>query len=127
MAAEMATLAGMALLRVGITLAAAGMVAAVIGTPVTGMAGVAAGIMVVMVVPVGELAPQSVSVLALDYSEGRSRRLLITVVTTTATINHHRPVHSRQRFGIGAMPIRPITPRYPNAQSLGDKLFSNSK
>ena len=29
------------------------------------------------------------------------------------------------RFGIGAIPIRAITLRYPNARFLGDKLFSN--
>ena len=52
-----AALAGMALVRVGITLALAGMVVAVTGTAVTGMAGVVAGIMVVMVA-VGELAPR---------------------------------------------------------------------
>ena len=51
-----AALAGMALVRAGITLAQAGMVVAVTGTAVTGMAGVGAGIMVVMVA-VGELAP----------------------------------------------------------------------
>jgi hypothetical protein len=47
----------MALVQVGITLALAGMGVAVTGTVVTGMAGVVAGIMVVMVV-VGELAPR---------------------------------------------------------------------
>jgi hypothetical protein len=62
-----AALAGMALVRVGITLALAGMVVAVTGTAVTGTAvtGTAvtgeveavAGIMVVTVVA-GELAPQ---------------------------------------------------------------------
>ena len=52
-----AALAGMALVRVGITLALAGMVVAVTGTAVTGMAGVVAGIMMVTVVA-GELAPQ---------------------------------------------------------------------
>jgi hypothetical protein len=66
-------------------------------------------------------------VLALDYSGARSRRLLITVVTTTAMITSRMPVHPHQRFGIGAMPIRAITLRYPNARFLGDKLFSNSK
>src|ERR1700747_1543172 len=44
-----AALAGMALVRVGITLALAGMVGAVTGTAVTGTVGVVAGIMVVMV------------------------------------------------------------------------------
>ena len=37
------------------------------------------------------------------------------------------PVHPRLRFGIGAMPIRAITLRSPNARFLGDKLFSNSR
>ena len=52
-----AALAGMALVRVGITLALAGTVVAVTGTAVTGMAGVVAGIMMVTLVA-GELAPQ---------------------------------------------------------------------
>ena len=52
-----AALAGTALVRVGITLALAGMVVAVTGTAVTGMAGVVAGIMMVTVVA-RELAPQ---------------------------------------------------------------------
>ena len=52
-----AALAGMALVRVGITLALAGMAVAVTGTAVTGMVEAVAGIMVVMVVA-GELAPQ---------------------------------------------------------------------
>ena len=52
-----AALAGMALVRVGITLALTGMVVAVTGTALPGMAGVVAGIMVVMVA-VGELAPR---------------------------------------------------------------------
>ena len=46
------------------------MAVAVTGTVVTGMAGVVAGIMVVTAAA-GELAPRLVSVLALDYSEGR--------------------------------------------------------
>ena len=54
---EEAALAGMALVRVGITLALAGMVVAVTGTAVTGMVEAVAGIMVVTVVA-GELAPQ---------------------------------------------------------------------
>ena len=49
--------AGMGLVQVGITLALAGMVVAVTGTAVTGMAGVVAGIMMVTLVA-GELAPQ---------------------------------------------------------------------
>ena len=52
-----AALAGMALVRVGITLALAGMAPAVNGTVVTGTMGVAAGITVVTVA-VGELDPQ---------------------------------------------------------------------
>ena len=54
-----AALAGMALVRVGITLALAGMAVAVVvtGTAVTGMVEAVAGIMVVTVVA-GELAPQ---------------------------------------------------------------------
>ena len=63
-----AALAGMALVRVGITLALVGMVVAVTGTAATGTVGVVAGTMVVTEVA-GELAPRLVSVLALDYSE----------------------------------------------------------
>jgi hypothetical protein len=47
------------------------------------------------------------------------------VAMITATITRHMPVHPRQRFGIGAMPIRAITLRYPNARFRGGKLFSN--
>ena len=70
-----AALAGMALVRVGITLALAGMAVAVTGTTVTGtavtgMVEAVAGIMVVTAAA-GELAPRLVSVLALDYSEER--------------------------------------------------------
>ena len=54
----------------GIMLALAGIAVAVTGTAVTGMVGVAAGI-VVATAAAGELAPRLVSVLALDYSEGR--------------------------------------------------------
>jgi hypothetical protein len=35
------------------------------------------------------------------------------------------PVHPHPRFGIGAIPIRGITLRYPIARSRGDKLFSD--
>jgi hypothetical protein len=63
-----AALAGMALVRVGITLTLAGMMVAVTGRAVTGTVGVVAGTMVVTVV-VGESAPRLILVLALDYSE----------------------------------------------------------
>jgi len=119
-----AALAGMALVRVGITLALAGMVVAVTGTAVTGTVGVVAGIMVATVV-VGELAPRLVSVLALDYSEGRSRPLPIMVAMITATTTRRMQVHPYLRFGIGAMLIRVTTLRYPNARFPGDKLFSS--
>jgi hypothetical protein len=119
-----AALAGMALVRVGITLALAGMAVAVTGTVVTGTVGVVAGIMVATVV-VGELAPRLVLVLALACSEERSQPLPIMVATTTATIMLHMPVRPHLRFGIGAMPIRAITLRYPNARFRGDKLFSS--
>jgi hypothetical protein len=66
-------------------------------------------------------------VLALDYSEGRSRPLPIMVTMITATTTRRMSVHPRQRFGIGAMRIRAITLRYLNARFLGDKLFSNSR
>ena len=75
MAADMAAVAGMAMLAAGmeeavIRAALAGMVVAVTGTAVTGMLGVAAGIMATTVAA-GELAPRLVSVLALDYSGER--------------------------------------------------------
>ena len=54
--------------EVGIALLVAGMGVVVTGTAVAGVAGVAAGI-TVATVAVGELAPRSVSVLALDSSE----------------------------------------------------------
>jgi hypothetical protein len=71
----MAAVAGMAMLAAGmeeavIRAALAGMAVAVTGTAVTGMLGVAAGIMAVTVAA-GELAPRLVSVLALDYSGER--------------------------------------------------------
>src|SRR5580704_7985287 len=47
------------------------------------------------------------------------------VVMTTATITSLMPVHPRRLFGIGAMPIRVTTLRYPNARFRGDKLFNN--
>jgi hypothetical protein len=117
-----AALAGMALVRVGITLALVGTAGVVAGTVGTGMMGVVAGIMAVAVVA-GELAPRLVSVLALDYSGARSRRHPIMAAMTTATITPRMPVHPHLRFGIGAMPIRAIILPYPNARFRG--LFSN--
>jgi hypothetical protein len=35
------------------------------------------------------------------------------------------PVHPHLRFGIGAMPIKAITLRSPNARFPGDKSFSS--
>jgi hypothetical protein len=66
-------------------------------------------------------------VLALDYSEAHQRRLPITAAMTTATITPLMLVHPRRLFGIGAMPIRVTTLRYPNARFRGDKLFSNER
>jgi hypothetical protein len=37
------------------------------------------------------------------------------------------PGHPHPRFGIGAIPIRGITLRYPNARFRGDNLFSNER
>jgi hypothetical protein len=37
------------------------------------------------------------------------------------------PVHPHPRFGIGAIPIRGITLRHPNARSRGDTLFSKER
>ena len=67
------------------------------------------------------------AVLALGYSGERSQRLPITVATTTAMIMRLMPVHPHLRFGIGAMPIRATTLRYPNAPFRGDQLFSNGR
>jgi len=116
-----AALVGMALVLLGTTLAVAGTAAVVTGT-----VGVVAGIMVATVV-VGELAPRLVSVLALDYSGALSRRHPIMAAMTTATITPRMPVHPHLRFGIGAMLIRAITPRYQNARFRGDRLFSSSR
>ena len=63
--------------------------------------------------------------LALDYSGERSQRLPITAATTIATITPLMPVRLDLRFGIGAIPIRATTLRYPNARFPGEKLFSN--
>ena len=63
--------------------------------------------------------------LALAYSGERSQRLLITVATTMAMITRLMPVHPHLRFGIGAMPIKAITLRSPNARFPGDKSFSS--
>ena len=113
---------GMALVRAGIPLAVAGMEVVVTGTVVTGTA--EAGITVVTVAA-GKLAPRLVLVLALDYSGVRSQ-LLPIMAMTTATITRPMPVHPRQRFGIGATPIRATTLTYPNARFRGGKLFSSA-
>ena len=63
--------------------------------------------------------------LALDYSGERSQRLPITAAMTIATITPLMPVRLDLRFGIGAIPIRATTLRYPNARFPGEKLFSN--
>ena len=114
-----AALVGMALVLLGTTLAVAGTAAVVIGTAVTGIT--------VVTVAAGESAPRLVSVLALDYSGARSRRHPIMAATTTATITPRMPVHPHLRFGIGAMLIRAITPRYLSARFRGDKLFSSPR
>jgi hypothetical protein len=111
-----AALAGMALALLGITLAVVGTAVAATGTAVAGITVVTAA--------AGELARQSVSVLVLDYSGERSQPLLIMAMTT-ATITRRMPVRPRQRFGIGATPIRATTLRYPNARFPGSKLFSS--
>jgi hypothetical protein len=101
--------AGKARLRAGTAAAATG----------TGVAGIT-----VVTVAVGELAPQSVSVLALDCSGERSQLLLIMAMTTV-TITPRMPVHPRQPFGIGATPTRDTTLRYPSARFPGSKFFSS--
>ena len=63
--------------------------------------------------------------LALDYSGERSQRLPITAAMTIATITPLMRVRLDLRFGIGAIPIRATTLRYPNARSPGAKLFSD--
>ena len=63
--------------------------------------------------------------LALDYSGERSQRLPITAAMTIVTITPLMPVRLSLRFGIGAIPIRAITLRYPNARFPGEKLFSD--
>ena len=57
----------------------------------------------------------------------RSQLLLITVAMTTVMITRLMLVHPHLRFGIGAIPIRGIILRYPNARFHGDKLFSNQR
>ena len=47
--------------------------------------------------------------------------MAMTMAMTTALTL----VHPHLRFGIGAMIIRAITLRYPNARFRGDKLFSS--
>ena len=47
--------------------------------------------------------------------------ILMTMVTP------RMPVHPHLRFGIGAMLIRAITPRYLSARFRGDKLFSSPR
>jgi hypothetical protein len=64
-------------------------------------------------------------VLALDYSEGRSRPLPIMVAMITATTTRRMQIHPHLRFGIGAMLIRVTTLRSPNARFPGDKSFSS--
>ena len=93
---------------------------------VVAVAGVAAAGIMVVTAAAGELDPRSVSVLALDYSGERWQRLPITAAAMTTTmVTPPMPVHPHPRFGIGAIPIRGITRRYPNARYRGDKLFSD--
>jgi hypothetical protein len=121
MAAVAAEAAGMPVAEIGT--AVAGMAAAVTGTAMAGTERVMAGIMVVMVAA-GELVRQSVSVLGLAYSGERSQRLPIIAAMTIAMTTPLMPGHPNPRFGIGAIRIRAITPRYHNARFPGDKLFS---
>jgi hypothetical protein len=44
---------------------------------------------------------------------------------TMVTVTPPMPGHPHPRFGIGVIPIRGITLRYPNARYRGDKLFSD--
>jgi hypothetical protein len=121
LAGKPVVVAGMAGVVIG--MAVAGMVLVRAGTAAatgTGVAGIT-----VVTVAVGELAPRLVWVLALEYSGERSRPLPITVATTIAMITLI-PLHPHQRFGIGAMPTRTITLRYPNARFRGNQWFSRN-
>jgi hypothetical protein len=57
----------------------------------------------------------------------RWQRLLITVVMTMTMATPPMPVQPHLQFGIGAILIRGITPRYPNARFRGDKWFSSGR
>jgi hypothetical protein len=46
---------------------------------------------------------------------------------TMVMVTPPTPEHPAPRFGIGAIPIRGITLRYPNARFRGNKLFSNPR
>src|SRR6266436_7669730 len=46
---------------------------------------------------------------------------------TTAMVTRPIPGHLRPPFGIGAIPIKGLTLRYPNARFRGNKLFSESR
>jgi hypothetical protein len=64
-------------------------------------------------------------VLALDYSEERSQQLPTPVNMIMAMVTPLMLTHPHPRFGIGAIPIRGITLRYPNARFRGNNLFSD--
>jgi len=49
------------------------------------------------------------------------------VATTTGTITPPIQVRPPPPFGIGAMSIKVITLRYPNARFRGDRSFSNER
>jgi len=64
-------------------------------------------------------------VLALDCSGAYQQRLPITVAMTMAMVTRPIPGHLRLPYGIGAIPIKGFTLRYPNARFRGNKLFSD--
>jgi hypothetical protein len=114
-----AALAGTAVVRVGITLALAGMGVVVPGTAVTGMVA-ATGIMAVTAA-VGELAPRLVWVLALDCLGERSRPLPIMVATTIAMTTDLTPVHPRKEGNSRRANLQPRS----RSASVIDRLLKN--
>jgi hypothetical protein len=93
--------------------------AAITGVAITGAAITGAAITAAIILGVASL-PVSWQVL---HWEPLLRAIRTTIRTRRPL--HLRPLHLR--FGIGAIPIRDITRRYPNAQFRGEKLSSDLK
>jgi hypothetical protein len=64
-------------------------------------------------------------VLALDCLGAHEQRLPITVAMTMGMVMRPIPGHLRPAFGIGAIPIKGITLRCPNARCRGNQLSSD--